>query len=47
MIANRHVNWLTLRRTYSSWSREEAVSGNVITGLMEHAKSDTTLSTRR
>jgi integrase len=38
------VNWLTLRRTYSSWAHEKGVPGKVIAQLMEHAKVDTTLN---
>jgi integrase len=40
----RRVNWLTLRRTYSSWAHEKGVPGKVIAQLMGHAKVDTTLN---
>ena len=38
------MNWLTLRRTYSSWAHEKGVPGKVIAQLMGHAKVDTTLN---
>jgi hypothetical protein len=37
------VNWLTLRRTYSSWAHEKGVPAKVIAQLRGHAKVDTTL----
>lgn len=40
----KRVNWLTLRRTYSSWAHEKGVRGKVIAQLMGHAKVDTTLN---
>ena len=40
----KRVNWLTLRRTYSSWAHEKGVPGKVIAQLMGHAKVDTTLN---
>jgi integrase len=40
----RRVNWLTLRRTYSSWAHEKGVPGKVIAQLMGHARVDTTLN---
>ena len=40
----QRVNWLTLRRTYSSWAHEKGVPGKVIAQLMGHAKVDTTLN---
>jgi integrase len=40
----KHVTWLTLRRTYSSWAHEKGVPGKVVAQLMGHAKVDTTLN---
>ena len=40
----KRVNWLTLRRTYSSWAHEKGVPGKVIAQLMGHTKVDTTLN---
>ena len=34
----KRVNWLTLRRTYSSWAHEKGVPDKVIAQLMGHAK---------
>jgi integrase len=44
MLGLKRVNWLTLRRTYSSWAHEKGVPGKVIAQLMGHAKVDTTLN---
>jgi integrase len=38
------VTWLTLRRTYSSWSHDRGVPGKVVAQLMGHANVDTTLN---
>jgi integrase len=40
----KHVTWLTLRRTYSSWAHEKGVPGKVVAQLMGHAKVDTALN---
>ena len=40
----KHVTWLTLRRTYSSWAHDKGVPGKVVAQLMDHAKVDTTLN---
>lgn len=39
-----HTTWLTLRRTYASWSHDKGVPGKVMAELMGHAKVDTTLN---
>ena len=38
------ATWLTLRRTYSSWSHDRGVPGKVVAQLMGHANVDTTLN---
>jgi integrase len=40
----KHVTWLTLGRTYSSWAHEKGVPGKVVAQLMGHVKVDTTLN---
>ena len=39
-----HATWLTFRRTYSSWSPDKGVPGQVVAQLMGHANVDTTLN---
>ncbi len=38
------ASWLTLRRTYSSWSHDKGVPAKVVAQLMGHANIDTTLN---
>ena len=40
----KHVTWLTLRRTYSSWAHEKGVPPKVVAAIMGHMKVDTTLN---